>query len=204
MENESEGVAAEAAEHGAEAAADHGADAVTDSLGAEVLAEAEIGMPQLDVSNYPNLIFWLILAIGLLYYILTRIAIPRISATLAERNDAISNDIEQAQILKQRAEAADAAYAAALAAARDEAHRITAETKAAINKELESLMAKAEAEIAAKAAESEQRIGEIRDSATRSVEEVARDTTGQIVEMFLPGDADTKAVDAAITERLRG
>ena len=55
-------------------------------------------------------------------------ALPRIGTVLAERNDAISNDIEMAALYKRRAEEAEAAYNAALAQARDEAHKIAAET----------------------------------------------------------------------------
>ena len=123
---------------------------------------------------------------------------------MAERNDAISNDIEMAALHKRRAEEAEAAYNAALAQARDEAHRIAAETKAGIDKELAGLLAKADAEIAVKAAESEKRIGEIRESATRSVEEVARDTAAAIVDALMPQAADQAAVDAAVTNRLKG
>jgi F-type H+-transporting ATPase subunit b len=106
--------------------------------------------------------------------------------------------------LKRRAEEAEAAYTKALAEARDEAHRIAAETKAGIDKELAGLMAKADGEIAAKAGESEKRIAEIRDNAAKSVEEVARDTTGEIVRALLPGADDATAVEAAIANRLKG
>ena len=131
-------------------------------------------------------------------------ALPRIGTVLAERNDAIANDIEQAALLKRRADEAEAAYNAALAQARDEAHKIAAETKAGIDKELSSLLAKADAEIGVKTAESEKRIGEIRDSAARSVEEVAKDIAAALVEALLPGAADQAAVDAAVTNRLKG
>ena len=107
-------------------------------------------MPQLDFGIFPNLIFWLVVALFALYFVLSRVAIPRIGTVLAERNDAIANDIEMAAVLKRRAEEAEAAYNAALARARDEAHRIAAETRAGIDKELASLMAKADAEIAAR------------------------------------------------------
>ena len=100
------------------------------------LQHAEAGMPQLDPAIYPNLIFWLVVALVALYYILSKVALPRIGTVIGERNDAISNDIEEAASLKRRAEEAEAAYNAALAQARDEAHRIGAEAKAAIDKEL--------------------------------------------------------------------
>jgi F-type H+-transporting ATPase subunit b len=178
--------------------------ATTETTGQANLEHAEAGMPQLDFGIFPNLIFWLVVALLALYFVLSRVAIPRIGTVLAERNDAIANDIEMAAVLKRRAEEAEAAYNAALAQARDEAHRIAAETRAGIDKELASLMTKADAEIAAKAADSERRIGEIRDNAAKSVEEVARDTAAAIVEALLPGGADQAAIDAALASRLKG
>ena len=50
----------------------------TETLGEETLAHAETGMPQLDPAIFPNLIFWLVLALLALYFILSRVALPRI------------------------------------------------------------------------------------------------------------------------------
>ena len=175
-----------------------------ETTGEANLEHAESGMPQLDPAIFPNLIFWLVVALLALYFILSKVALPRIGTVMTERNDAISNDIEQAALLKRRAEEAEASYNAALAKARDEAHRIAAETKAQIDKELGALMAKADAGIAVKSQESERRIGEIRDSAARSVEEVARATAAEIVDALMPGAADAAAVEAAIANRLKG
>jgi F-type H+-transporting ATPase subunit b len=174
-----------------------------ETLGQEALEHAETGMPQLDFSLYPNLIFWLLVALIVLYLILSRVAIPRIGSVISERHDAIANDLEQAQLLKRRAAEAEAAYNKALAEAREEAHRISAETRAHIQDELKALTAKADAEIAAKAAESEKRIGEIRESAAQGVEEVARATAIEIVEALAPGVAGRDAVDEAVANRLR-
>jgi F-type H+-transporting ATPase subunit b len=176
---------------GVEAGLDHGAEAAT-------------GMPQLDITTYPNLIFWGIVAIVVLYLILTRVAIPRIGRVLAERSDAISNDIEMAALYKRRAEEAEAAYDAALARAREEAHRIAAENRAQIDKELKALTAKADAEIAAKAKESEARIREIEASAAASIEEVARQTAAEIVRALVPSAADDAKAADAVAARLKG
>ena len=185
---------------------DHAAtgEHTAETLGHENLEHAEAGMPQLDVGLFPNLIFWLVVSIVALYWILSKVALPRIATVLAERNDAIANDIEEAAALKRRAEEAEAAYNAALAQARDEAHKIAAETKKQIDKELATLLAKADAEIAVRSAESEKRIGEIRDSAARSVEEVARSTAAEIVRAFLPEAGEQGTVDAAVANRLKG
>lgn len=176
----------------------------TETTAEVALEQAEGGMPQLDVTTYPNLIFWLIVALVALYFILTRIALPRIAAVLAERNDAIANDLEEAALYKRRAEEAENSYNAALAAAREEAQKIAADTKAEINAELDEVMAKADAEIAAKSAESEKRIRDIQESAAKSVEEVALETANAIVEAFMPKAADADAVNAAVANRLKG
>jgi F-type H+-transporting ATPase subunit b len=163
-----------------------------------------VGMPQLDAAIWPNLIFWLIVSIVVLYLILSRVALPRLAAVLAERHDAISNDLEMAALLKRRAGEAEAAYERALAEAREEAHRIAEATRAEMQDELKALMAKADAEIAARAAESEKRIGEIRASAVESIAEVARDTGHAIVEALMPQLADRGAIDAAVAEKVGG
>jgi F-type H+-transporting ATPase subunit b len=176
-----------------------------ETLGEEVFEHAETGMPQLDLAIYPNLIFWLLVSLVLLYFVLTRVALPRIARALEERSDAITADLEQAALLKRRSDEAEQAYNAALARARDEAHAIAAETKAEIGRELAALTAKANAEIAARAAESEARIREIQDSAAESIEQVARATTADIVELFLPGGSgDEAGVNQAIAARLKG
>lgn len=167
-------------------------------------AESAVGMPQLDFSTYPNQIFWLVLSVVALYLIISKVAVPRIGGLLNDRHEAISNDLEAAADLKRRAEEAEAAYNKALAEARSEAQRIGAETKAAIQEELKEATAKADAEIAARAAESEARIAEIRDSALRSIEEVAADTGAAIVRNLLPDAADDAAVKAAVAAAMKG
>lgn len=164
---------------------------------------AKAGMPQLDFSTFPNQIFWLLVTLILIYLVLSRIALPRIGATLAERKGTITNDLAAAEELKQKAVAAEKAYNDALVRARSEAAKIVAEAKAEIHKDLAKATAKADAEIGAKAAESEKHIAEIRAGALDAVTEVARDTAKELV-AALGGAADAKAVTAAVNAALKG
>ncbi|NNK17018.1 MAG: F0F1 ATP synthase subunit B' [Sulfitobacter sp.] len=161
------------------------------------------GMPQLDFSTWGNQIFWLILALIAIYLILSRVALPRIGAVLAERAGTITNDLAAAEDLKAKAVEAEDAYNKALADARAEAQRIVDEAKAEIKGELDVAIAKADAEIAAKAAESEKAISEIRASAMENVKVVAKDTAKEIV-AALGGKADAKTITAAVTARMKG
>ncbi|NCO20560.1 MAG: F0F1 ATP synthase subunit B' [Rhodobacterales bacterium] len=168
-----------------------------------VAGEVEVGMPQLDFSTYPNQIFWLVVALVAVYYILSRIALPRIGSVLAERQGTITNDIAAAEELKLKSVEAEKTYQKALADARAEANKIVEAAKADIQADLDVAIAKADAEIAVKAAESEKAIGQIRAGALESIEAVAKDTAEAIVVAF-GGGADKSAIDGAVLDRLKG
>ena len=174
----------------------------TNALG-EVAAGAPPGMPQLDIGTFDNQVFWLLITLVAIYFVLSRVALPRIAAILAERQGTITNDIAAAEDLKSQAEAAEAAYDKALADARAEAQRIAGETKAAIQADLDVAIEKADAEIAAKAAESEKAIAEIRAGAMDAVAEVAKDTAQDIV-AAMGGTADAARIAAAVDTRMKG
>lgn len=166
-------------------------------------ATEAVAMPQLDFATFPNQIFWLLVTLVVIYFVLSKIALPRISSVLAERSGTIMNDISAAEELKLKAQDAENAYNKALAEAKAEAQRISGEANAAIQADLDVALAKADAEIAAKAAESEAAIADIRDNATDSVKIVAKDTAKELIAAF-GGKADAKTVTAAINARLKG
>jgi F-type H+-transporting ATPase subunit b len=161
------------------------------------------GMPQLDFSTWGNQIFWLVLALIAIYLILSRVALPRIGAVLAERSGTITNDIAAAEDLKAKAVAAEEAYNKALVDARAEAAVIVAKAKDDIKADLDVAIAKADTVIAAKAAESAKAIDEIRAASAENVKIVAKDTAKEII-TAMGGKADAKTVTAAITAAMKG
>ncbi len=162
-----------------------------------------IGMPQLCADWIPNQVFWLLVTLVVIYFVLSRIALPRIASVLAERSGTIINDIAAAEELKLKAQEAETAYEQALKDARAEAAKIVAAAKADIQTELDAELAKADAQISEKTAQSEAAIAEIRAGAVKSVTAVAKDTAKEIVGA-LGGSADAKTVTAAVTARMKG
>lgn len=173
------------------------------ATGAAHGAGEAVGMPQLDFSTWPNQIFWLLVALVAIYFVLTRIALPRISAVLAERSGTIINDLAAAEELKARAVEAEKAYNDALATARTEAGKIVAKARAEIQADLDAATARADVEIGARTAASEATIAEVRAGAVGSVTEVARDVAAELV-AALGGKATAKTVSAAVAARLKG
>ena len=162
---------------------------------------AQAAMPQLNTAYFGNLIFWSLVGLIAMYFILSRVALPRIGAVLAERSGTIGNDLAAAEELHRKAREAEAAYEQALTQARAEAGKIVEDTRAAIKDQLAVELAKADEIISARAAESEKTLAAIRDQAVENVTLVAKDTVSDIVALFgVTADAETlsKAVDAKV------
>jgi F-type H+-transporting ATPase subunit b len=165
---------------------------------------AKTGMPQLAIETYPSQIFWLVASLLVLYFVLSRVALPRVAGAIESRHDAVEDDLDRAGEFRRKAEEAEAAYDAALASARAKAQEIAVETRAGIQKDLDAAIAKADAEISAKASESEARINAIRASAMQAVEEVALDTAEAVIAAIMPAAAKAGAVKDAVASRLKG
>lgn len=159
-------------------------------------------MPQLDVSYFPPQLVWLAITFVVLYFLMARLAIPKISEVLENRQNRISSDLEEAKRLSEDADKAKAEYEASLADARSKAHGIVAELKAEMAKEQEASKAELDGKLAAQAKEAEASIQAAKDTALSHVREIAADaaktTVGRLVDLNV-SDADvSSAVDASM------
>lgn len=160
------------------------------------------GLPQLDFSTWPSQIFWLVVTLAVLFFIMKRIALPRIEETIEERDATITRDLDKASDLNGRAEEVEASYQKALADARDEARRAMEEAKGEAAARLKEALAEADERISAQVAESEARIGEIQANAAAQATEVAQSAASAIAERFSPSGVDASKLSAAVSERV--
>ena len=61
-------------------------------------------MPQLDFTTFLPQLFWLFISLSVLYLMLSKIALPRISDVIEERKDTITDDLDEAKSLSIEAE----------------------------------------------------------------------------------------------------
>ena len=175
--------------------------AKTDAAYADAAASA--GLPQLDFSTFGNQIFWLVVALIATYLILSRIALPRIAAILADRQNTITGDLADAEDFNAKAKEAEQAYKYALASARSNAAAIIAETKAQMTADLNAAIAKADEDIAEKSQAAEAQIAQIRETAVENIRSVANDIASDVAgAVGVP--ADDAALKAAIDARMKG
>jgi F-type H+-transporting ATPase subunit b len=155
-------------------------------------------MPQLDVATYASQIFWLIITFSVLYWLLSRKALPRVAEILEARQDRIAADLDQAQRLRHEAEESLRSYEASIARARETAQRMTSENHARLQSEAAQRQAKVDEEVHAKVREAEARIREARDTAMKELEDGAAVAAQAAVERIAGFKVTKKAAEAAL------
>ena len=158
--------------------------------------------PQLHLEYWPTQMFYLLLALLALYFILTRNALPKVQATLEERRDTISGDLDKAAEFNLAAEEAEEAYHTALQNARAEAQKIADKTKADIKERLDVAVAEADKRIEAQTAESQKRLEALKQEAAIKAQEVATATAVALAQRFSPAPISDAEIQSAVSNRL--
>ena len=160
-------------------------------------------MPQLDMSTWPPQLFWLAVTFLALYFVISRVAIPRTGGVIALRKSTIDGDLAKARTLKDETENAVRSYEATLADARAKAQAIGLENRNKLNVEIEAERAKLDAALGAKIATAEKKVAASRDKALEDISAMAADIASDIVEQ-LTGSKTTKAAATAAVSKSLG
>jgi F-type H+-transporting ATPase subunit b len=155
--------------------------------------------PPFDSSTFPSQLLWLAITFGLFYYLMAKVALPRIGAILEDRRDRIASDLDMAERFKQESEDAEAAYEKALAAARAKAFTIAETAREEAKAAAEAQRVAAEAALNKQLAEAESRIAGIKSKALSDVGAIAAEATEAIVASLTGAKVARSEVDAAVS-----
>lgn len=170
------------------AAAEHGA-------GAE---HGSGGLPQLDPSTFAPQLAWLAISFAALYYLMSKVALPRVTEVLEARQERISNDLDKANALKDETSGVIAAYEKAVADARAQAQSVIAESTAASDETAKARQAEFVADLHNRVKSAEGRIVAAREAAMGNVRQIAADIAQDIVGKVAGLKAGKAAVDEAV------
>jgi len=158
------------------------------------------GFPPFEREHFPSQFFWLALTFVLLYFLMARIALPRIGSIFAERSKRIGDDLAAAGKFKEQSEAAGAAYQKSLADARSRAQSLANETREKQAAEAEAANKRLEAQLHEKLAAAERSIATTRAAAMQNVGAIAADTASAIVERLIGTTPNAQDVAAAVSD----
>lgn len=161
-------------------------------------------MPQFQQTAFflPQIV-WLAITFITLYFLMAKVALPKIGAVLDERQRKIDDNLDKAAQLKAEAEAAVAAYEKALAESRAHAHAVIKEASERLAKQAEDRTRELNAKLADQIKAGETRIAAAKDKAMASVREVATDIAGAAIARLVGTAAEQAQVEAAVATALK-
>jgi F-type H+-transporting ATPase subunit b len=167
------------------------------------LSGEKASFPPFDPAHFASNLFWLAVTFAALYWLMSKVALPRLGSILEERAETIGRDLDQATEMQAKAEDMAQAYAKALAEARKNAQGIAQTAREAGAKASDAQRHATEAELAAKMAQAEATIAKTKTKAMGNVRDLGSDIAAAIVTK-LTGQAPSAseasaAVDQALT-----
>ena len=161
-------------------------------------------MPQLDATTFPPQLAWLVLTFIAMFFLMAKVALPRIGHTLARRQGTIDGDLERAAKLKAEIEIVIQAYERALAEARTQANATVNATKEklaqlAADRQRQSMAALAEQTKAAEA-----RIEQAKTLALANVRSIAAEAANAAAQRLIGETFEDGRVAAAIDQAMKG
>jgi len=163
-------------------------------------------MPQLAQLSEVALsqFLWLALGLGFIFFVIGRGMVPKIQATVDDREKRIAADIDAAQQARVAADETEAAWRARMDAARAEAAKLSNEAKQASARETEAKVKKAADKLNLKLEASEERIRTALAAARSELEGMAAEVTQDLVTRLTGIKVDSKDAAAAVKAEMNG
>ena len=149
-------------------------------------------MPQLDFTTFIPQLFWLFLSLSFLYFILSRIALPRISDVIEERNDTITDDLDEAKALSIEAEKVVNELKSKLEDARSSSQKTLMDERQKNLDKISSERKKFEETISKEISSSEEKINKGKSEALNEASDLAVDIAEEIINNLFVKKVDKK------------
>ncbi len=169
-------------------------------LGIGQLYASEAGMPQLDTEFWPAQIFWLILVFSILYLVIWKIFLPKITYSVENRKSRIVNDLDEAQKLKENAEKKLREYNTILINSKLEAKKIIEDARKKLDKEIEIKKKDFNSQIEKEISKVEKEIKELRKTSLVDISKIASETSSELIKKIINTEVNQSNVSAIVND----
>jgi F-type H+-transporting ATPase subunit b len=163
-------------------------------------AHEDVGFPPFQTETYAGQLLWLSITFVVLYALMSKLVLPRLTGIIENRRSIIARDLDEAAAMKTRAEEAGASYEKALAEAKGRAQALAQETRAKLASESDAKRKALEADLNKRLGESEATIAARKAEAMGHVRGIARDTASAIIERLTGKAPAPQTVEAALDQ----
>ena len=166
----------------------------------EVFAAESGGMPQLNPEFWVSQIFWLTLTFGILYVVLSKLILPKISANLELRKSQIQENIEAAEKQREDSETKLKDYDDIISISKLKSKNIFKEAREKAIKDIylksETLSEQVDKEIK----KVEQEIDILKKSAPEKINKIAIEISSELVKKLIGAEVNNSSISAIVDD----
>ncbi len=166
----------------------------------EVFATESGGMPQLNPEFWVSQIFWLTLTFGILYLVLSKLILPKISANLELRKSQIQENVEAAEKQRESSESKLKEYDEIISKGKIEAKNIFKDSR---DKAIKNINIKREAldeQINEEIKKVEEEIIKLKKSAPERINKIAIETSSELLKKLIGAEVNNSSISAIVED----
>ena len=161
------------------------------------------GMPQLNPEFWISQIFWLTLTFGILYLVLSKLILPKISANLESRKSQILENIEAAEKQREDSETKLKDYEEIISKSRLDAKTIFNQAREKALKDINAKREVLDKQIDDEIIKAEQEIKILRENAPDKINKIAIETSSELVQKLIGAEINNSSISAIVDDLSR-
>ena len=169
----------------------------------KVFAAESGGMPQLNPEFWVSQIFWLIITFGVLYVILSKLILPKISANLELRKLQISDNIEAADKQRKESESKLKEYDEIIFKSKIEAKNIFNKVREKALKDIHVKRENLDKQIDEEIKKTEEEINKLKLEAPLKINKIAIETSSELVKKLIGVGINNSSISAIVDDLSR-
>jgi len=169
----------------------------------EAFAAESGGMPQLNPEFWISQIFWLTLTFGILYIVLSKLILPKISDNLESRKSQILENIEAAEKQRQNSEEKLKEYEEIVSKSKIEATNIFNQAREKALKDIRAKKDVLDKQIDDEIGKAEQEIKELQKSAPDKINKIAIETSSELIQKLIGAEVNNSSISAIVDDLSR-
>ena len=166
----------------------------------EVFAAESGGMPQLNPEFWVSQIFWLIITFGILYIVLSKFILPKISSNLELRKSQIQENIETAEKQREISEVKLKEYDEIILKSKLEAKNIFKNAREKVIKDINKKKEILDKQIDEEISNAEQEIKTLKRDATDKINKIAIETSSDLLKKLIGTEINNSSISAIVDD----
>ena len=163
-----------------------------------VFAAESGGMPQLNPEFWISQIFWLIITFGILFIVLTKVILPKISDNLETRKSQILENIETAEKQRQESENKIKEYEKIVLESKNEAKNYFNKAREKVLKDIDNKREVLENNINEEIVKVEKEISELKNKSAETINKIAIEISSDIVKQLIGVQVNNSSISATV------